>query len=160
LPYYLWVGFRICALTGTLGATVGLFLLLLLGTNTPILQVGATCFAIGLGMGFVSSPTIVAAQASVLWKDRGVVTSAGSFFRNIGSAFGAAVFGAIANASLGSSTDSGVTSSGHSRQALTHAMHLVAIAIIVVGVLMALAAYAMPRDSGGATELESPVPAA
>ena len=52
------------------------------------------------GSGFVASPTLVAAQSSVGWERRGVVTGTNMFARSVGSAVGVAVFGAIANASL------------------------------------------------------------
>jgi hypothetical protein len=39
----------------------------------------------------------VAAQSSVEWQTRGVVTGANMFARSVGSAVGVAVFGAVAN---------------------------------------------------------------
>jgi hypothetical protein len=54
----------------------------------------------GLGLGLTTSPTIVAAQSVVGWERRGVVTAANMFARSLGSAVGAAIFGAIANATL------------------------------------------------------------
>ena len=57
-------------------------------------------FVIGLGLGLTSSPSIVAVQSVVGWDRRGVVTGTNMFFRSIGSAVGAAVFGAIANTTL------------------------------------------------------------
>ena len=51
----------------------------------------------GLGFGWVASPSIVAAQAAVGWQERGVATSATLFARSIGSAVGVAAFGALAN---------------------------------------------------------------
>ena len=62
-------------------------------------QVAATCFVMGLGMGLVVSPTLIAAQSSVEWERRGVVTGTNVFARSMGSALGIAVFGAIANSS-------------------------------------------------------------
>ena len=50
--------------------------------------------------GLTTSPTIVAAQSVVGWERRGVVTAANMFARSLGSAVGAAIFGAIANATL------------------------------------------------------------
>jgi hypothetical protein len=43
---------------------------------------------------------VVAAQSVVGWERRGVVTAANMFARSLGSAVGAAIFGAIANATL------------------------------------------------------------
>src|SRR5699024_12062086 len=61
-------------------------------------------FALGCGMGFCASPTVIAAQASVGWSKRGVVTGNNMFSRSIGSALGVAVFGAVVNGILGSAT--------------------------------------------------------
>ena len=69
--------------------------------------VAGCCFVVGLGMGLVASPTLIAAQSSVGWTERGVVTANNLFSRSIGSAVGVAVFGAIANATLGGSAHRG-----------------------------------------------------
>ena len=57
-------------------------------------------FVVGLGLGFIASPTLVAAQSSVGWETRGVVTGTNMFARSVGSAVGIAVFGAVANAAV------------------------------------------------------------
>jgi hypothetical protein len=63
-------------------------------------QAAASSFVLGLGLGLASSPIIVAVQSTVGWDRRGVVTATNMFSRSLGSAVGAAVFGAIANATL------------------------------------------------------------
>ncbi|MDX6229868.1 MAG: hypothetical protein QOI76_3258 [Frankiales bacterium] len=97
---YLRIGFRNTSFIGAVGAIAGTLLCLLLGVNSSLWQVAAVCFVIGVGMGLVASPTLVAVQSVVGWDRRGVVTGANMFCRSIGSALGAAIFGAIANASL------------------------------------------------------------
>ncbi len=72
---YLRVGFRTTALIGSVLVLAGSALLLLLGDGSPVWQVGATCFVIGSGMGLIATPTLIAAQSSVDWSERGVVTS-------------------------------------------------------------------------------------
>ena len=95
---FLRIGFRATALIGlgiaVLGA-VGLFAASLVPSpwTTAI-----ACFVVGLGLGLVASPTLIAAQSSVAWTERGVVTGANMFLRSMGSAVGVAIFGAIANA--------------------------------------------------------------
>ena len=51
-------------------------------------------------MGWIASPTLIAAQSAAEWQVRGVVTGTNMFARSMGSAVGIAVFGAIANAAL------------------------------------------------------------
>ena len=100
--------------------------------------IGATCFVVGAGLGLVAAPTLIAAQSSVGWSERGVVTATNMFFRSIGSAVGVAVFGAIANAAIG-------TAGPPLPGPLAHASHLVFIAVTAAAVLMALAVALIPR---------------
>ena len=57
----------------------------------------AVAFAIGFGLGWTAAPSLIAAQASVGWQERGVVTGINVFARSAGSAVGVAILGAIAN---------------------------------------------------------------
>ena len=54
-------------------------------------------------MGLVATPSLIAAQASVEWHERGVATGTNMFARSIGSAVGAAVLGAVANGVIAAS---------------------------------------------------------
>ena len=55
------------------------------------------CFVVGLGLGLVAAPSLIAAQSSVGMRRRGVVSGTNMLARSVGSAVGVAVFGAIAN---------------------------------------------------------------
>jgi EmrB/QacA subfamily drug resistance transporter len=142
---YLRIGLRATSLVGATVVVLGCALLLLFDGSTSVLQVGATSFVIGLGMGFSAAPTVIAAQSAVQWQQRGVVTGTNMFFRSAGSAIGVAVFGAIVNATLGRSGDDPV-----SPAALTTAVHHVFLATVVVAAAMLAAVVLMPRDRGGA----------
>jgi hypothetical protein len=72
----------------------------LLVQRTSLLEVAGVCFVVGAGLGLASTPVLVAVQSVVGWDRRGVVTGANMFFRSMGSAVGAAIFGAIANTTL------------------------------------------------------------
>jgi EmrB/QacA subfamily drug resistance transporter len=135
---YLRAGFRTCALIGTSIIVVGTALLLLLGRDSSVYQVAATCLIVGFGMGLTVSPTLIAAQSSVGWKERGVVTANNLFLRSLGSAVGVAVFGALANSVLG--PDGGSDPAG-----LTTAVHRIFLTIVVLSVLMLAVATALPR---------------
>ena len=54
-------------------------------------------------MGLVATPSLIAAQASVEWHERGVATGTNMFARSMGSAVGAAVLGAVANGVIAAS---------------------------------------------------------
>ncbi|WP_354528477.1 MDR family MFS transporter [Nakamurella sp. UYEF19] len=137
---YLRIGFRSTALLGGAVVVIGTSLMLSLGRDSSIVAVGIYCFIVGIGMGLVASPTLIAAQSSVGWSDRGVVTGTNMFSRSIGSAVGVALFGAIANAVL--------TSGGRvdeSPTAVNIASHHVFIAVVVISVVMVASAGMLPR---------------
>lgn len=156
---YLRYGFRTCALIGAIATVIGSLLLMLLNETSSVWQVAGTCFLVGLGMGLVAAPTMIAAQSTVGWGERGVVTGNNMFCRSLGSAVGVAAFGALANATLGRSGTSG----SFSRSALTTATQHVFIAVAALSVVMAVIVMLMPRtaDSGETADLgETPASAA
>ncbi len=144
---YLRIGFRNTAMVGSVLAVAGAGLMLLLSAYSTIWQVAVTCFVVGLGMGLIASPTLIAAQSAVNWQRRGVVTGANVFARSMGSAVGVAVFGAIANASL--SVRVGAHAAGTAAEVpvptLFAALHHVFIAAATVAVLMVAAIAVIPR---------------
>jgi EmrB/QacA subfamily drug resistance transporter len=144
---YLRVGFRSTALIGAAIIIVGAALLVLLNPASSVWQVAATCFVIGLGMGLVASPTLIAGQAAVEWSVRGVVTGTNMFARSMGSAVGIAVFGALANASLAASGGGKVssTAAGTPASALDPALHTVFVGSAAVAVVLLVAVLLMPR---------------
>ncbi|MBC7630527.1 MAG: MFS transporter [Flavobacterium sp.] len=97
---YLRFGFRDTAFFGSSFVIVGAGLLLLVGPQSSVLHLAAACFVVGIGLGFIASPVLVAAQSSADWQTRGVVTGTTMFARSVGSALGIAVFGAVANAAV------------------------------------------------------------
>ncbi|MEU1996840.1 MDR family MFS transporter [Nocardia gamkensis] len=135
---YLRIGFRATALIGSGLAALGAASTLLITEHSALWQVAGSCFVIGTGMGLVATPTLIAAQTSAEWTERGVVTSANMFARSIGSAVGVAVFGAIVNSRVGH-TDHPLPA------ALASAVHLVFVTIAVMAVVMVVAAAMMPR---------------
>jgi EmrB/QacA subfamily drug resistance transporter len=146
---YLKIGFRNTALIGGAFGVAGAASLLLLNGHSSPLQVGASCAMIGVGMGLISSPTLVAAQSVVGWEQRGVVTATNMFARSMGSAIGTAIFGALANAALrrhgvtGGATNQ--TADGVPKLALTDAVHHVFLGATFVCLLLVLAIMVIPR---------------
>jgi MFS family permease len=94
---YLRVGYRTTMLLGAAIVVIGAGLLLTVTSSSAVLYLALACFVIGVGLGFTASPAVVAAQSSVDWHSRGVVTGANMFARSVGSAVGVAIFGAVAN---------------------------------------------------------------
>jgi MFS family permease len=146
---YLRFGFRITSVIGaaTVACAAG-GMVLVFTASAPVWSVPLLCFAVGCGMGLSASPTVIAAQASVGWSQRRVVTGTNMFARSIGSALGVAVFGAVVNAILGSAT------AGHSAAQLASAIHglMLAIGVASLGLLVAVAWMPGGRDTSQATD--------
>ena len=136
---YLRIGFRDTALIGSLVVVAGAVLVTLLGSASPVVAVGASTFVVGAGLGLLSAPVMVAVQSVVNWERRGVVTATNMFSRNLGSAVGVAVFGAIANASLAGA------SGRPSPAELFQASHRVFLGVLVAAVVGVAVLLLMPR---------------
>lgn len=94
---YLRWGFRATTLVGMSIVVAATAALALVSTRPSLVGVGLACFFVGFGMGWVAAPSLIAAQASVEWGERGVVTGANMFARSVGSAVGVALLGALVN---------------------------------------------------------------
>ncbi len=136
---YLRLGFRTTAVIGATLAVLGSVSTIWLGASSAVWQVAASCFVVGLGMGLIASPTLIAAQSSVGWSERGVVTATNLFARSIGSAVGVAAFGALANASHGATANA-----ADDPAAVAGASHDVFVATAVLAVCMFAAAWVLP----------------
>jgi len=144
---YLRIGFRSTALIGLALAVLGSAGLYAASLVPNVWTTAIACFVVGLGLGLVASPTLIAAQSSVPWTERGVVTGANMFLRSMGSAVGVAVFGAIANGVI---ARSGLGE--HSPVAVQAASGAVFLAVIVATVATIAGAVAMP--SGHVDDIE------
>jgi MFS family permease len=139
---YLRWGFRATALIGAVFVLAGTSLTLLLGQSSQLWEVAIFCAVVGFGMGWVTAPTLVAAQSSVDWSERGVVTSTNLFARSIGSAVGVAVFGAVVNSA--SAPGAGTPSAGE----LMPALHLVFLGMAAIAAALLVAVAFMPGHRG------------
>ncbi|MFK0002767.1 MFS transporter [Paenarthrobacter sp. NPDC090522] len=146
--FYLRIGFRRTALIGISITVVGTGILALTASAPSVLLVAASCFVVGLGLGLVATPTLIAAQSSVEWNERGVVTGTNLFARSIGSSIGVAVFGAVANAIY-------ANSGGPNPQSTIQASSAVFLAVLVGAVLTVVAVVAMP-EAGAKSPEEAP----
>jgi hypothetical protein len=84
-------------------------------------------------------PTLIAAQSSVDWNERGVVTGNNMFARSLGSAVGVAIFGAIANSIFGPGDIKAVGPA-----AIQAGSAAVFTGVLIVAVATAVAVAAMP----------------
>ncbi len=136
---YLRVGFRTTIILGSIVVILASGGLTVASMHPSVPAIGAACFVMGLGLGFVATPALIAAQSSVDWGERGVVTGANMFARSMGSAVGVALLGALVNGLMAGQTASGDPARFHTAATAAFA------AVAGVAVLMALVALAMPR---------------
>jgi EmrB/QacA subfamily drug resistance transporter len=92
-----WGRYKVFPVAGMTIATFGLYLLSLFDAHTPRLTQSLYMAVVGLGIGLVMQVLVLAVQNSVEHRDLGTATSANSFFRSMGGAFGVAIFGSIFN---------------------------------------------------------------
>src|SRR6266567_2669233 len=101
-------GFRGPCILGGVFLVIGFALLLLLTPDSGLWMPAAVECVLGLGFGFYTVTTVLAAQTAVGWEHRGVVTSASQFSRNIGGTVGVSIAGAIFTAGVLSATAGGL----------------------------------------------------
>lgn len=77
-----------------------LLLLSMLDAHSAYWQVGVGMYALGAGLGLTMQLLTVIVQNSVDIRHLGIATSTITFFRTLGGAFGAALFGAVLNTRL------------------------------------------------------------
>lgn len=97
---YLRIGFRDTALLGAVLIVLASAGFVLLPSPQPVWAVALDQVALGAGFGLLSTPLLVGVQSVVGWERRGVVTGANMFSRYLGQSIGAALFGAIFNATM------------------------------------------------------------
>ena len=101
--------YKIYPIIGTLCMAVGLFLMSRVNDHTPSTTLGWDMVVFGLGIGLTMQVLTIATQNAVDYTDLGVATSGVTYFRSIGSAFGASIFGTILNNQLSSNLTSSIS---------------------------------------------------
>ncbi len=93
-------GLRGTLLLGGALQPIGAAAMLFLSPGGSPWLAGAGSLVMGVGMGLLSTASLVLIQGSVGWESRGAATASNVFSRNLGSTFGATVLGGVLNASL------------------------------------------------------------
>ena len=87
--------YKIFPIAGTATMAVGFVLLSGMDAGTPTWQQSAYLFVLGSGIGLCMQVLVLVVQNTSSFADLGVATSGVTFFRTIGSSFGAAIFGSL-----------------------------------------------------------------
>jgi hypothetical protein len=87
--------YKIFPVVGTGVMAVGFVLLSQMDAETPMIVQSLDLFILGTGIGMCMQVLILIVQNTASFSDLGVATSGVTFFRTIGSSFGAAIFGSL-----------------------------------------------------------------
>ncbi len=93
--------YRIYPIAGSIVVALGLWLFSHVSIATNQWMLSVWMLVLGIGIGSFMQIMTLAVQNAVDRKDMGTATSVATFFRNMGSSFGTAIFGAILTARLG-----------------------------------------------------------
>ncbi|MEU8774624.1 MDR family MFS transporter [Streptomyces sp. NPDC048606] len=97
---YRRIGFRDTAVLGMSLAAVVLFSFTLLPHPARAWQPALVMLLLGAALGLFQLPLIVGVQSTVGWAERGTTTASVLFCRTVGQSVGAALLGAVANATV------------------------------------------------------------
>lgn len=137
---YMRIGFRRTTLIGVSITTLAAIVLASVASWPNPFMIAAIAFFLGFGLGWTAAPTLIAAQSSVGWSERGAVTGMNAFARSAGSAVGVAIFGAISNTVI-------AQGEGPSDpDTIIRASVWVFVAVAVTALLTLVAAVFMPKD--------------
>jgi EmrB/QacA subfamily drug resistance transporter len=92
--------YKIFPVVGAVVSGVGMYLLSTVTATTPVWVLAVLLVFVGAGLGFFVQVSILAGQNAVEQRHLGVATGALNFFKTLGGAFGAALFGTILTANL------------------------------------------------------------
>src|SRR3954471_13290152 len=104
--------YKIFPVAGTAVMAIGFVLLSRMGPDTSTVLQSLYLVVLGAGIGMCMQVLVLIVQNTVDFSDLGVATSGVTFFRTIGSSFGAAVFGSLFNNFLHSRLAAALASSG------------------------------------------------
>lgn len=104
--------YKIFPVTGTAVMTVGFALLSTMDAHTAFWMQSLYLFVLGAGIGLCMQVLVLVVQNTADFADLGVATSGVTFFRTIGSSFGAAIFGSLFANFLSSQIGQAVADSG------------------------------------------------
>ncbi|GLG02699.1 MFS transporter [Alicyclobacillus hesperidum subsp. aegles] len=94
------VGAKRTTVIGAILVACATLWLLAVALHSPYWFFVGIMVVMGLGMGYVTTPTTVMIQSAVPWQMRGAATGSNQFSRSLGQTIGVTVFGALFNAGV------------------------------------------------------------
>ncbi len=162
-------GLRPVMLLGAVLIPIGSIAFVTLSPTASPIVAGVGSLVAGLGMGLLSSASIMMIQEIVGWSERGAATASFIFARSLGNTFGATLFGAVLNYRLVSAGFGGAAASDKLRDlldgatqnavtsqtlraALEGALHITFVAMFAIALLAALSVLPAPSVKIGRRE--------
>jgi EmrB/QacA subfamily drug resistance transporter len=108
--------YKIFPIVGSALTTLGLLLMSTMDESTGFPRISLNMVVLGVGLGLCMQILTIIVQNTSDYADLGVATSGVTFFRALGSSFGAAVFGAIYSSHLEKALPPALAASGLSPQ--------------------------------------------
>ncbi|UYO03987.1 MDR family MFS transporter [Paenibacillus sp. PSB04] len=140
------VGVKASIVFGSSLVMAGSLWLIAIQMNSPYVFWIGILVLIGLGMGFIATPSTVVVQSVVGWEKRGVANASSMLARALGQTVGIAVFGTIYNqyvTIIGSKTE------------LTAGMHAVFLFMLGIAIANLLAVLFLPKHRQVMTQQHS-----
>ncbi len=119
------LGLRRILIAGGVLMPAGAGVFILLGPQSSPVTAAFGSLVMGFGMGLISVSSLILIQEIVDWSQRGSVTAANLFARNLGSTLGATVLGAVLNYGLTHAKGGSPITSDQLRQLLSTPSHAV-----------------------------------
>ncbi|MEO7069518.1 MAG: MDR family MFS transporter, partial [Nostocoides sp.] len=133
--------YKLFPLTGGLVMAIGMYLLSRLDEHSTVWSTSLAMLVLGVGIGLAMQVLTIIVQNTVDYRDLGVATSGVTFFRAMGSSFGAAIFGTIYANQLGPKLASAIAGQRIDPSAVSTPEHVKALPAVQQAVVVH--AYAM-----------------
>lgn len=130
------MGVKASIVFGSSLVVAGFIWLAALQMNSPYVYWIGILVVIGLGMGFVATPSTVVVQSAVGWENRGVANASSMLLRAMGQTIGIAVFGTIYNQHV---------TTLDSKTELAAGMHAVFLLMCAIAIANLLAVQLLPK---------------
>ncbi|XOK62076.1 MDR family MFS transporter [Paenibacillus elgii] len=130
------IGVKASIVFGSGLVVAGFIWLAALQMNSPYVYWIGILVVIGLGMGFVATPSTVVVQSAVGWENRGVANASSMLLRAMGQTIGIAVFGTIYNQHV---------TTLDSKLELAAGMHAVFLLMCAIAIANLLAVQLLPK---------------
>ena len=108
--------YKMFPIAGSVLTIITMWWMTTLSAETPIWVICAQLFVFGAGLGLIMQIVVIVVQNSVPAAQLGTATSTNNYFREVGSALGVAVFGAMFTSRLSSSLTELFTQAGASTE--------------------------------------------